>query len=104
MSWIGFDLYAPGLTRWERNEKMIFVVDPGMSVLACYMCLFSSLIRLPGRGAPAILAVLWVGGSLAKFFPQYSPGKTGLKDLIAGFSTTRDFPSHINTEVPESIH
>lgn len=26
----------------------------------------------PGHGAPAILASLWLGGSLEKFYPQYS--------------------------------
>ena len=29
---------------------------------------------------------------------------TGLKNLIAGFSTPGGFPSHINAEVPGSIH
>ena len=29
---------------------------------------------------------------------------TGLKNLIAGFSTPKGFPSHINAEVPGSIH
>jgi len=29
---------------------------------------------------------------------------TGLKNLIAGFSTPSGFPSHINAEVPGSIH
>jgi len=28
----------------------------------------------------------------------------GLKNLIAGFSTPSGFPSHINAEVPGSIH
>ena len=28
----------------------------------------------------------------------------GLKNLIAGFSTPKGFPSHINAEVPGSIH
>ena len=29
---------------------------------------------------------------------------TGLENLIAGFSTPSGFPSHINAEVPGSIH
>ena len=28
----------------------------------------------------------------------------GLKNLIAGFSTPSGFPSHVNAEVPGSIH
>ncbi|KAF9649474.1 D-xylulose 5-phosphate/D-fructose 6-phosphate phosphoketolase [Thelephora ganbajun] len=69
----------------KENEKMIFVVGPG-------------------HGAPAILATLWIEGSLAKFFPQYSLDRAGLENLIAGFSTPSGFPSHINAEVPGSIH
>ena len=65
---------------------------------------FGSLIPLSGHGAPAILATLWIEGSLAKFFPQYSLDKVGLRNLIAGFSTPSGFPSHINAEVPGSIH
>jgi len=85
----------------KENEKMIFVVGPGTSYDTCS---FTSLIPLPGHGAPAILATLWMEGSLAKFFPQYSLDKSGLKNLIAGFSTPSGFPSHINAEVPGSIH
>ena len=88
----------------KENEKMIFVVGPGMSLLTHYMRLFAPLIPLIGHGAPAILATLWIEGSLAKFFPQYSLDKTGLKNLVAGFSTPSGFPSHINAEVPGSIH
>jgi xylulose-5-phosphate/fructose-6-phosphate phosphoketolase len=88
----------------KENEKMIFVVGPGMSIFLRYMRLFVSLIPLSGHGAPAILATLWIEGSLAKFFPQYSLDKAGLKNLITGFSTPKGFPSHINAEVPGSIH
>ena len=50
------------------------------------------------------MATLWIEGSLAKFFPQYSLDIVGLRNLIAGFSTPSGFPSHINAEVPRSIH
>lgn len=58
----------------------------------------------PGHGAPALLACLWLEGSLEKFYPQYSRDAKGLHNLITGFSTTRGFPSHINAETPGSIH
>lgn len=58
----------------------------------------------PGHGAPAILASLWLEGSLAKFYPQYTNDKQGLHNLITGFSTPSGFPSHINAETPGSIH
>ncbi|PQE06541.1 hypothetical protein CJF32_00002307 [Rutstroemia sp. NJR-2017a WRK4] len=58
----------------------------------------------PGHGAPAILASLWLEGSLGAFYPQYSMTKQGLHNLITGFSTPHGFPSHINAETPGSIH
>ncbi|EXJ60635.1 hypothetical protein A1O7_04788 [Cladophialophora yegresii CBS 114405] len=58
----------------------------------------------PGHGAPAILAALWLEGSLAKFYPRYSQDAQGLHNLISGFSTTGGFPSHISAETPGSIH
>merc|ERR1711939_775229 len=58
----------------------------------------------PGHGAPAILASLWLEGSLEKFYPQYAQNKQGLHNLITGFSTPHGFPSHINAETPGAIH
>lgn len=59
----------------------------------------------PGHGAPAALAALWLEGSLQRFYPnRYQVDKTGLHNLIAGFSVPGGFPSHINPEVPGSIH
>jgi xylulose-5-phosphate/fructose-6-phosphate phosphoketolase len=60
----------------KENEKMIFVVGPGMSLFLHYMRLFASLIPLSGHGAPAILATLWIEGSLAKFFPSTASTKS----------------------------
>ena len=62
------------------------------------------LVVGPGHGAPAILATVWLEGSLERFYPQYSRDKEGLDNLIKGFSTPAGFPSHINAEVPGSIH
>ncbi|EHK96318.1 putative phosphoketolase [Glarea lozoyensis 74030] len=58
----------------------------------------------PGHGAPAILASLWLEGSLERFYPQYTQNKQGLHNLITGFSTPHGFPSHINAETPGAIH
>ncbi|KAK3067418.1 hypothetical protein LTS18_001132, partial [Coniosporium uncinatum] len=58
----------------------------------------------PGHGAPALLATLWLEGSLERFYPQYSRDKKGLHNLITKFSVTGGFPSHINSETPGSIH
>ncbi|KAJ9665806.1 hypothetical protein H2201_004114 [Coniosporium apollinis] len=58
----------------------------------------------PGHGAPAILAALWLEGSMGKFFPQYSRTREGLHNLITKFSVTGGPPSHINAETPGAIH
>lgn len=42
---------------------------------------------------------------MAHFYPnQYSLDRKGLNNLITGFSTPGGFPSHINAQVPGSIH
>jgi xylulose-5-phosphate/fructose-6-phosphate phosphoketolase len=58
----------------------------------------------PGHGAPALLASLWLEGSMGRFFPQYSRTKEGLHNMITQFSVTGGPPSHINAETPGAIH
>ncbi|KAK9477313.1 XFP N-terminal domain-containing protein [Lipomyces japonicus] len=62
------------------------------------------LVVGPGHGAPAILADLWIEDSLAPFIPPYTRDEAGLRKLIKSFSWPGGFPSHINAEVPGSIH
>ncbi|KAK9471099.1 XFP N-terminal domain-containing protein [Dipodascopsis tothii] len=58
----------------------------------------------PGHGAPAILASLWIEDSIQRFISPYSRDRAGLGALIKAFSWPGGFPSHINAEVPGSIH
>ncbi|KAF2864778.1 D-xylulose 5-phosphate/D-fructose 6-phosphate phosphoketolase [Massariosphaeria phaeospora] len=58
----------------------------------------------PGHGAPALLAALWLEGSMARFMPQYTRDRQGLHNLISKFSAPGGPPSHINAETPGSIH
>lgn len=46
----------------------------------------------PGHGAPALLASLWLEGSLGKFYPEYAKDKEGLHNLISTFSTSAGLP------------
>lgn len=48
----------------------------------------------PGHGAPAILASLWLEGSLEKFYPNYSRDMDGLHELISTFSTSAGLPRY----------
>ncbi|KAJ5692792.1 phosphoketolase [Penicillium macrosclerotiorum] len=58
----------------------------------------------PGHGAPAILAALWLEGSLEKFYPQYPRDGKGLHRLISTFTPLTISLSHINAETPGAIH
>src|SRR5579871_1617936 len=90
---------------------MVVILGPGLSLVYAHC---NRLIKKhdldmfyvvgPGHGAPAILAGLWLEGSLSRFWPDYPVNSKGLTKLISGFSTPGGFPSHINAECPGSIH
>lgn len=69
----------------QNKQKIIYVVGPG-------------------HGAPAILASLWLEGTLELFYPKYTRNAEGLQNLVGGFSTPHGFPSHICAETPGAIH
>ncbi|WVQ82132.1 hypothetical protein IAT38_004260 [Cryptococcus sp. DSM 104549] len=58
----------------------------------------------PGHGAPALLAALFMEGSITRFYPEYPMSRQGLEDFIRAFSTPGGFPSHVNAETPGAIH
>ncbi|KND03602.1 uncharacterized protein SPPG_01077 [Spizellomyces punctatus DAOM BR117] len=62
------------------------------------------LVVGPGHGAPGVLANLYLEGTLAKFDSRYSWSEEGFRNLVRGFSWPGGFPSHVNAEVPGSIH
>ncbi len=62
------------------------------------------LIAGPGHGAPAILANLYLEGSLERFYPRLTRDRAGLEIFIREFSWPGGFPSHIYPGVPGSIH
>jgi len=61
------------------------------------------LIAGPGHGYPALLANLYVEGTLGKFYPKYNYSKEGFSSLIKNFSWPGGFPSHANPETPGVI-
>lgn len=61
------------------------------------------LIVGPGHGYPALLANLFVEGSLGHFYPEYKFSKSAFGDLIKHFSWPGGFPSHANPETPGVI-
>lgn len=64
----------------------------------------SIFVTGPGHGAPAILACLWLEGSMEPYYPEYSRDKKGLTNLVTTFSTPIGLPSHVNAETPGAIH
>ncbi|CEL62480.1 hypothetical protein RSOLAG1IB_04836 [Rhizoctonia solani AG-1 IB] len=58
----------------------------------------------PGHGAPAVLASLYIEGSISRFYPQYGMHEDGFDKFIRSFSWPGGFPSHVNAETPGAIH
>jgi xylulose-5-phosphate/fructose-6-phosphate phosphoketolase len=58
----------------------------------------------PGHGAPAILANLFLEGSLSGFYPHITRDRVGAGYLIKAFSWPKLFPSHTYPGLPGSIH
>ncbi|KAJ1303423.1 hypothetical protein OPQ81_011614 [Rhizoctonia solani] len=58
----------------------------------------------PGHGAPAVLASLYIEGSITRFYPQYAMNEDGFDKFVRSFSWPGGFPSHVNAETPGAIH
>ncbi|KAF9517460.1 hypothetical protein BS47DRAFT_1371333 [Hydnum rufescens UP504] len=58
----------------------------------------------PGHGAPAVLAALYIEGSITRFYSQYTLDRIGLEKFVKSFSWPGGFPSHVNAETPGAIH
>ena len=61
------------------------------------------LITGPGHGYPALLANLYIEGTLGDYYPDYKWGKYAMGKLSKNFSWPRQFPSHANPETPGVI-
>lgn len=61
------------------------------------------LVVGPGHGYPALLANLYVEGTMGHFYPEYQWGKEAMGKLIRNFSWPGGFPSHSNPETPGVI-
>lgn len=62
------------------------------------------LVNGPGHGFAAILANLFLEGSLERYYPELTNTREGIGKLIKSFCWPGGFPSHINPEVPGAIH
>lgn len=62
------------------------------------------LVVGPGHGAPAILANLWLEGTLQHYYPELGSGAAGLARFVHSFSWPGGFPSHLTAQAPGTIH
>jgi hypothetical protein len=62
------------------------------------------LLTGPGHGAPAGLANLWLEGSLDPVLPHLGRDRSGLWNLVRGFSWPGGQPSHLVPDLPGVIH
>ena len=59
----------------------------------------------PGHGAPAILACLYLEGSISRFYPDESISIRGIQKFIKNFSWPDSVrPSHVTATTPGAIH
>jgi len=61
------------------------------------------LVVGPGHGAPAILANLFLEGTLGEYDPVFEPGREGLSNLIRQFSWPYGLASHLTPGTPGQI-
>src|SRR5436309_7705590 len=58
------------------------------------------LVVGPGHGAPAILADLYLEGTLSEIYSRYSRDLLGLTNLVHDFSWPGGMPSHLTALTP----
>src|SRR5437879_13049285 len=62
------------------------------------------LVVGPGHGAPAILADLYLEGTLYEYFERYSQNLTGLTNLVRDLSWPGGLPSQLTALTPRATH
>lgn len=62
------------------------------------------LITGPGHGFAAILANMYLEGTLKEYYPEMSHDLAGFGNVIKAFCWPGGFPSHLNPGVPGCIH
>ncbi|MGA7924273.1 MAG: phosphoketolase family protein [Thermoplasmata archaeon] len=57
-----------------------------------------------GHGSPAVLACLYLEGTLTEYYPQYTLDEAGLTHFVHDFSWPGGFPSHVTAMTPGAMH
>ncbi len=84
---------------------------PGLNLIYTHLSLLAKkrsqstlLITGPGHGFASFLANAFIDGSLQPYYPELTPDKAGVANLIKSFCWPGGFPSHLNPGVPGCIH
>jgi xylulose-5-phosphate/fructose-6-phosphate phosphoketolase len=85
---------TPGLTLVYTHLNRL-IVERDANVL---------LVVGPGHGAPAILAELYLEGSLGEHNPELTPDEAGLTRMVRQFSWPGGVPSHVGPSTPGTIN
>ena len=62
------------------------------------------LITGPGHGAAANMANMYLEGTLADFYAEYTRDRAGMERFLKSFSWPYGFPSHLSPALPGVIH
>lgn len=91
------------LGHWGTVPGLNFIYAQ-MNYLVCKHRAKMLFVTGPGHGAPAILANLFLEGTLGEFYKSYPVDGKGMGNLIHDFSWPHTpFPSHVTPSVPGSI-
>jgi xylulose-5-phosphate/fructose-6-phosphate phosphoketolase len=85
---------CPGLNAVQAGLDRL-IRDHGVPML---------LVTGPGHGAPAGLANAWLEGALERVLPHLGQDRSGLWNLVRGFSWPGGQPSHLVPDLPGVIH
>ncbi|MEI7578980.1 MAG: phosphoketolase family protein [bacterium] len=96
------DLKARILGHWGTVPGLNFIYA-NLNILVQRHQQEVMFIAGPGHGYPALLANLFVDGTLAEFYPEYKFSQESFGKLIKNFSWPGGFPSHANPETPGVI-
>lgn len=97
------DIKARILGHWGTVPGLNFIYANLNYLVWKYGC-ETLMITGPGHGAPAILANLFLEGTLKEFYSEYTVNAKGMGHLIKDFSWPfSHFPSHVTPGVPGSI-
>ncbi len=85
--------------------------SPGLSFVYAHMSraivqrdLDAIFLAGPGHGGPAVLANVYMEGTYAEVYPDFTPDDAGVRRFFRQFSTPGGVPSHVGAPTPGSIH